>query len=142
MYEFIFLTIVPPPDIIVSIDPSDAGVLIEGTYIDLVCIPLIGGISDTLIDVTITWFHDESVLTNSTEYTITKTSEQYGSSLRIEELQFNRDNLANYICKVKISDSLYIIGNENSSNITLSVKGKCNQLYLLLFNLTLYRFYI
>ena len=125
-----------------SIDPPDAGVLIEGTYIDLACIPLIGGVSDVSIDVTITWFRNESVLTNSTEYTITKTSEQYGSFLRIEELQFNRDNLANYICKVKISNSLYIIGNENSSNITLSVKGKCNQLYLLLFNLTLYRFYI
>lgn len=140
MSEFIFLTVVPPPDIIVSIKPSDASILIEGTYIDLVCIPLIGGISDVSINVTNTWIRNENVLTNSTEYTITKTSEPYGSILRIEELQFNRDNLTNYVCTVKISDNLYITGNENSSNITLLVKGKCN--HLLLYSLTLYRFYI
>ena len=140
MSEFIFPTVVPPPDIIVSIEPSDAGTLIEGTYIDLVCIPLIGGISDVSINVTITWIRNENVLTNSTEYTITKTSEPYGSTLRIEELQFNRDSLANYICMVKIYDNLYITGNENSSNIILLVKGK--YYHLLLYNLTLYRFYI
>ena len=118
----------------------DAGILIEGTYIDLVCIPLIGGISDVSINVTITWIRNENVLTNSTEYTITKTSEPYGSTLRIEELQFNRDSLANYICMVKIYDNLYITGNENSSNITLLVKGK--YYHLLIYSLTLYRFYI
>ena len=118
----------------------DAGILIEGTYIDLVCIPLSGGISDVSINVTITWIRNENVLTNSTEYTITKTSEPYGSTLRIEELQFNRDSLANYICTVKIYDNLYITGNENSSNITLLVKGK--YYHLLIYSLTLYRFYI
>ena len=118
----------------------DAGTLIEGTNIDLVCIPLIGGISDVSINVTITWIRNENVLTNSTEYTITKTSEPYGSILRIEEFQFNRDSLANYICMVKIYDNLYITGNENSSNITLLVKGK--YYHLLIYSLTLYRFYI
>ena len=113
----------------VTTDPPDAGTLVEGTYIDLVCTVTINDGVDTNVYVNIEWSRNGgSPLTNSSDYSISPTSlmsDQYIRTIRIEELMTS-DNGATFSCSVSIQPSLsnYITGTNGSSGITLIVEGK------------------
>ena len=114
----------------VTTDPPDVGILVEGTYIDLVCTVTINDAVDTDVNVNIEWSRNGgSTLMNSSDYSISPISlisGQYISIIRIEELMMI-DNGATYTCSVSIqpsSLSSYISGSNGYSSITLSVEGK------------------
>ena len=111
-------------------NPSDVGTLVEGTYIDLVCIVTISDAVDTDLHVTIEWFLNGGFpLKNSSDYSISPISlisDRYIRTIRIEELMTS-DNGATYSCYVDVqpsSLSVYITGTNGYNNITLSVEGK------------------
>ena len=107
----------------VTTDPPDAGTLIEGTYIDLVCTVTINGAVNTDVNVNIEWSRNGDSLMNSP---ISPISDQYISTIRIEELMMSDDG-ATYSCSVSIQPSSlsnYITGTNGDSDITLSVEGK------------------
>ena len=118
---------VPTPEVVVTTDPPNAGTLIEGTYIDLVCTVTINDAVNTDVDVILEWSRNGgSPLMNSSDYSISLISDQYISIIRIEELMTS-NNGANYSCSVSIQPSSlsnYITGTNGSSGITLSVEGK------------------
>ena len=114
----------------VTTDPPDAGTLVEGTYIDLVCTVTINDAVNTDVIVSIEWSRNGgSALMNSSDYSISPMSlisDQYISTIRIEELMTS-DNGATFSCSVSIqpsSLSTYITGSNGDGNITLSVEGK------------------
>ena len=111
-------------------DPPDAGTLVEGTYIDLVCTVTINDAVNTDVNVSIEWSRNGgSPLMNSSDNSISPNSlvsDQYISTIRIEELMTS-DNGATYSCSVSIQPfplSNYITGSNGDSSITLSVEGK------------------
>ena len=114
----------------VTTDPPDAGTLVEGTYIDLVCTVTINDAVNADVIVSIEWSRNGgSALMNSSDYSISPMSlisDQYISTIRIEELMTS-DNGATFSCSVSIqpsSLSTYITGSNGDGNITLSVEGK------------------
>ena len=122
------------PIIAVSVQtlPSeiDEGNLYEDTYLDLICDPYITESVDTAVSIFFTWTardsNGESIDIGGGGYTITNQSNN--STLRIERLAIDRDNMAVYSCLVSVSPSsgsVYIIGSEsNMGDITLTVNGK------------------
>ena len=115
--------------VVVITDPPDAGTLVEGTYIDLVCTVTINEAVDTDVNVSIEWFRNGgSPLMNSSDYSISPISlisDQYISIIRIEELMTS-DNGTTYSCSVSVQPSLsnYITGTSGSNGITLSLQSK------------------
>ena len=111
----------------VTTDPPDVGTLVEGTYIDLVCTVTINDAVNTDVNVNIQWSRNGgSPLVNSLDYSISPISDQYISTIRIEELTTN-DNGTTYSCSVSIQPSSlsnYITATNGNSDITLSVEGK------------------
>ena len=114
----------------VTTDPPNAGILVEGTYIDLVCTVTINEAVNIDVDVNIVWSRDGGPpLMNSSDYSISPMPlilDQYISTIRIEELTTN-DNGATYSCSVSIQPSSlsnYITATNGDSDITLSVEGK------------------
>ena len=111
----------------VTTDPPNAGTLVEGTYIDLVCTVTINEAVNTEVNVSIEWFRNGgSPLMNSSDYSISPISDQYISTIRIEELNLGNDEDI-FSCSVSIQPSSlsnYITGSNGDSNITLSVEGK------------------
>ena len=115
----------------VTTDPPNAGTLVEGTYIDLVCTVTINDAVNIDVDVNIVWSRNGgSPLMNSSDYSISPIlliSDQYISTIRIEELMMTSGNGDTYSCSVSIqpsSLSTYITGTIGDSDITLSVVGK------------------
>ena len=92
--------------------------LIEGTYTDLIC-------NATNIDTSltnVTWYYNEEPLVNGSDYTIgLKEGRQ---ALTINQLSFSRDNGGVYKCVMTVPNSTYVIGTEDSANITLSVQSE------------------
>ena len=108
---------------------TDVDILVEGTYIDLVCTVTINDAVNTDVNVNIEWScNGGSPLINSSDYSISPISlisDQYISTIRIEELMTS-DNGATYSCSVSIqpsSLSSYISGSNGYTDITLSVEG-------------------
>ena len=121
---------VSTPEIIVTTDPPDVDTLVEGTYIDLVCTVTINDAVNTDVNVNIEWSRNGgSTLMNSSAFSIHQISlisDQYSSTIRIEELMTS-DNGAIYSCSVSIqpsSLSVYITGSNRDSDIRLNVEGK------------------
>ena len=121
---------VPTPEVVVTTDPPNAGTLIEGTYIDLVCTVTINDAVNTDVDVILEWSRNGgSPLMNSSDYSISPVSlisDQYISTIRIEELMTS-NNGDTFTCSVSIqpsSLSTYITGSNGDNDITLSVIGK------------------
>ena len=114
----------------VTTDPPNAGTLVEGTYIDLVCTVTINEAVNTEVNVSIEWFRNGgSPLMNSSAHSISPISlisDQYISTIRIEELNLgNEEDI--FSCSVSIQPSSlsnYITGTNGNSDITLSVEGK------------------
>ena len=124
------ILVVPTPEVTVITNPPDVGILVEGTYIDLVCTITINDAVNTDVNVNIEWSRNGgSPLMNSSDYSINPISlitDQYISMVRIEELMTS-DNGATYSCSVSIQSfslSNYISGSNGDSDITLSVEGK------------------
>ena len=113
----------------VTTHPPDVGILVEGTYIHLVCTVTINDAVNTDVNVNIVWTRNGgSPLMNSSDYSISPISlisDQYISIIYIEELMMN-DNGATYSCSVSIQPSLlvHISGSSGYSDITLSIEGK------------------
>ena len=114
----------------VTTDPPSA-TLVEGTYIDLVCTVTINDAVNIDVDVNIVWSRNGgSPLMNSLDYSISPISlisDQYISTIRIEELMMTSGNGDTYSCSVSIqpsSLSTYTTGTIGDSDITLSVEGK------------------
>ena len=111
-----------PPDVTVNVtlqtEPPDVAILIESTYIDLVCDLDID--SGNVVDMFLfTWTGPNGIVTDGTDYTITDQVDN--STLRIEELSVDRDNNAEYTCSVTA-----VVGNDTvqgSNSLTLSVRG-------------------
>ena len=115
----------------VTTDPPNAGTLVEGTYINLVCTVTINEAVNIDVDVNIVWSRNGgSPLMNSLDYSISPISlisDQYISTIRIEELMMTSGNGDTYSCSVSIqpsSLSTYTTGTIGDSDITLSVEGK------------------
>lgn len=92
--------------------------LIEGTYTDLIC-------NATNIDTSltnITWYYNEEPLVNGSDYTIGLKEGRH--ALTINQLSFSRDNGGVYKCAMTVPNSTYVIGTEDSANITLSVQSE------------------
>ena len=128
---FTFYDIVSQPIVTVSSYPLNTSILVESTYLDIVCTVNISYAVNTGVSVDVEWFHNGgSPLTNSSDYTNSSLtmlgSHMYTSTLRIESLSNTRDNVAMYYCTVSVLPSpvsSYITGNENSNNLKLNVAG-------------------
>ena len=109
--------------------------LFEDTYIDLICEPNITDAIDTEVDIFVSWTacrsNGESIYIGGEDYTITNDSDS--STLRIERLTMDRDDMALYHCLVNVtpsSESDYVIGSAPSmGGITLDVNGKLSRNY-------------
>ena len=125
------LLLVPQPVVTVSTNPVDPSLLIEATYLDIVCNVNISDAVNTGVSVDVEWSHNGgSPLTNNSDYTISSLtmlgSHTYTSSLRIKSLSNTRDNGAMYLCTVSVLPSpvsSYITGNENNNSLMLNVAG-------------------
>ena len=125
------LPLVPQPTVTVSTYPVNPSLLIEATYLDIVCTVNISDAISTEVTVDIEWSHNGgSPFTNNSHYTISLLtmlgSHMYTSTLRIESLSNTRDNGAMYSCTVSVLPSAifsYITGNDNNNSITLNVAG-------------------
>ena len=128
---FTFSDIVPQPVIIVSSYPLNTSILVEATYLDIVCTVNISDAVNTGIIVDVEWSHNSgSPLSNNSDYTISSLtmlgSHMYTSTLHIESLSNTRDNGAMYSCTVSVLPSpvsSYITGNENNNSLILNVPG-------------------
>ena len=115
----------------VTTDPPNAGTLVEGTYIDLVCTVTINEAVNTDVNVNIEWTRNEGspLMNSSDDYSISPISlisDQYISTIRIEELNLGNDEDI-FSCSVSIQPSSlsnYITATNGDSDITLSVEGK------------------
>ena len=105
--------------------------LIEATYLDIVCNININNAVNTGVSVEVEWScNGGSPLSNNSDYTISLLtmlgSHMYTSTLHIEILSNTRDNGAMYFCTASVLPSpvsSYITGNENSNSLTLNVAG-------------------
>ena len=118
--------IVPPPVVQVTTDPDNLGILIEGTYIDLVCNSCINEGVDTDISVTVVWLKDGNTIADGSGYSISNVklvSGYYISTVRIEELEVT-DN-AVFTCTVTATPSIstFINGSNGNDCIIISVRG-------------------
>ena len=128
----LLFSLVPIIAVSVQTFPSeiDEENLYEDTYVDLICDPDISEAVDTAVNISFTWTargsDGESIEIRGDEYTITNQSSN--STLRIEQLAIDRNNMAVYSCLVSVTPSpgsAYIIGSEsNMGDITLTVNGK------------------
>ena len=117
--------------IIVSSYPLNTSILVEATYLDIVCTVNVSDAVNTGVSVDVEWSHNGgSPLTNNSDYTISSLtmlgSHMYTSTLRIEYLSNTRDNGAMYSCTVSVLPSpvsSYITGNENNKSLILNVAG-------------------
>ena len=119
--------IVPPPVVQVTTDPDNLGILIEGTYIDLVCNSCINEGVDTDISVTVVWLKDGNTIADGSEYSISNVklvSGYYISTVRIEELEVT-DNNAVLTCTVTATPliSTFVTENNGNNDIIISVRG-------------------
>ena len=125
------LLLVPQPVVTVSTHPVDPSLLIEATYLDIVCTINISDAVNTGVSVNVEWSRNGgSPLTNNNDYTISSLtmlgSHMYTTRLSIESLSLTRDNGAMYTCIVSVLPSpvsTYITGNENNNSLTLNVAG-------------------
>ena len=110
-------------NVTVQTEPPDvAAILIESTYIDLVCDVDSGNSSG--VSVSFTWSGPNgNIVSVGTDYSIT--DQVNSSTLRIEELSLDRDNNAEYTCSV-----MAVVGSdtvESSNSLTLIVRGMIKQ---------------
>ena len=127
----LLFSLVPIIAVSVQTFPSeiDEHNLYEDTYVDLICDPDITAAVDTGVNISFTWTardsNGESINIKGDEYAITDQSNN--STLRIERLAVDRDNMAVCSCLVSVSPSsgsVYIIGSDsNMGDITLIVNG-------------------
>ena len=128
---FTFSDIVPQPVIVVSSYPLNTNILVEATYLDIVCTVNVSDAVNTGIIVDVEWSHNGgSPLTNNSDYTVSPLtmlgSHMYTSILHIESLSNTRDNDAMYSCTMSVLPSpvlSYITGNENNKSLILNVAG-------------------
>ena len=128
----LLISLVPIVAVSVRTFPSeiDEDHLYEDTYVDLICDPDITFAVDTAVNISFTWTaHDsngESIEIRGDGYNINDRFDN--STMRIERLVIDRDNMAVYSCLVSVtpsSGSAYIIGSEsNMGDITLTVNSK------------------
>lgn len=114
---------VPAPTIAVSMDPPSA-TLYVGTYTDLTCTVTISESVDTPVTVTFQWERLGFLISNDSDYTITYTA-QWFSTLRISQLNIERDNGSEYYCIATVASSNpYIQQSNGSAKLSLEVEGK------------------
>ena len=75
-------------------EPPDAAILISSTYIDLVCELHVDSTNGA--DISFNWIGPNGIVRNGPDYTITDQIDK--STLRIRDLEVNRDNRAEYVC--------------------------------------------
>uniref|UniRef100_A0A1X7UYM6 Soluble interferon alpha/beta receptor OPG204 n=1 Tax=Amphimedon queenslandica TaxID=400682 RepID=A0A1X7UYM6_AMPQE len=123
-------TTVPTPSVIVEYNATGHlvdGELVEGQFLDIMCIADISQYIDTRssVSVTMSWRRNNTVLTNGSDFTISPpvmTNNQYTGVLRINSLRDELDNGASYNCSVSVTPGPSLIaGNDNSSAVTLTV---------------------
>ncbi|XP_019851644.1 PREDICTED: uncharacterized protein LOC105312652, partial [Amphimedon queenslandica] len=120
----------PTPSVIVEYNATGHlvdGELVEGQFLDIMCIADISQYIDTRssVSVTMSWRRNNTVLTNGSDFTISPpvmTNNQYTGVLRINSLRDELDNGASYNCSVSVTPGPSLIaGNDNSSAVTLTV---------------------
>ena len=109
------------------------GELAEGQFLDLMCVADLGQFVDISVTVTMAWRRNNIVITNGNEFTITPpvmsgSNSQYTGALHINSLRDERDNDASYNCSVNVVPNVPFVsqGDDNSSEVTLTVSSKCS----------------
>ena len=104
-------------NVTVRIEPPDAAILISSTYIDLVCELHVDSTNGA--DVSFSWTGPGGIVRSGSDFTITDQADN--STLRINDLEVNRDNRAEYVCVMTaVLDNDTAQGN---NNVTLRVRG-------------------
>ena len=124
IHSFLFY-IVPTPSVTVSLlNPLDPSLLIEGTYIELLCV---SEINVSSVAVSFDWFcNDEKLTWNSSGFTIFPASYIYSSKVEVEVLKRKNGNMFFCTCKVTIAATVnkaFVFPKENASTISLTVQG-------------------
>ena len=109
-------------NVTVRTEPPDVATLISSTYIDLVCDLHVDSTNGA--DISFTWTGPNGIVGSGSDYTITAQTDR--STLRIRDLEVDRDNRAEYVCLMTaVLDSDTAWGN---NSVTLRVRGltKCH----------------
>lgn len=115
----------------VNTDPASA-VLVQGTYIDLVCSVTVYQSVDTNITVTTSWTGPTGpIITSDSDYTITELAQlpnmtTHITRLRVHRLELGRDNGAIYGCTANVTPSqqdVFVQPATDNGTLMLSVQG-------------------
>lgn len=125
------ICIVPTPSVSVGINAT--GQLIEGQYLDVICVANLSEYINTGVAANMAWRKNGAIIYNGDTFTISpvtvETNNQFIGILHITSLRYERDNGAIYNCSVSIStNNPLIVGNNSSDSITLTIEGINNDL--------------
>ena len=139
-YAFLFLFVVPPPSMSISLIPSST--IYESTLLVITCNATLPSVVDTDVSATVTWTGpsssingDERILVGqvtSFEKNSTFQSELMFSPVDNGDMNDDTNDSGNYTCTMDISSTnadTLILNGMNSANKEITVAGMCFECY-------------